>query len=121
MSEIETRKYRCLCVVRHNGKRNEVGAIIELSSKQAGVLVALKAVAGPLVENLPDKSGDDSGSETDSLINKIVLLIPNLNKDSDFTVAGPPKVASVSKALGRDVTSDDVYLAWSEFQVSEGK
>ncbi|MFW5499594.1 MULTISPECIES: hypothetical protein [unclassified Maridesulfovibrio] len=122
MSEIEIKTYECLRKVRHNGKQYKAGDLIELDEESADILLELGSIEGTTRQlNKPVNESTGSTDETDDLHKSILKVIPDLDKDADFTQAGTPKVASVSKLLGMDVSSDDIHLAWAEYQSKDAE
>lgn len=118
----ESKTYLCLHKVRHDGEQYEANDLIELDEKSADILLDLGSVEGTTRQlNKPANESTGSTGETDDLYKSILKVIPDLDKDADFTQAGTPKVASVSKLLSRDVSSDDIHLAWAEYQSKDGE
>ncbi|WP_319778441.1 hypothetical protein [Maridesulfovibrio sp.] len=116
------KNYICLHNVRRNGKQYKVGSVIELGGESADILLELGSIEGTTRQlNMPANESTGSMGETDDLHQSILKVIPDLDKDADFTQAGTPKVASVSKLLGRDVSSDDIHLAWAEYQSKDAE
>jgi len=116
------RTYACLHNIRHNGKQYKAGGLIELDEESADTLLELGSIEGTTRQlNKLENESTGSTGETDDLHKSILKIIPDLDKDADFTQAGTPKVASVSKLLGKDVSSDDIHLAWTEYQSKDSE
>lgn len=143
MSDLLT--YPVLAALRHNGTRyapdDPECNTVDLSHREARPLKNLKIIGESVTDSPsedqadPDTATGQSGTEPaasnetaannvsaaltgDVRAEKIADAIGALDKDTDFTQAGLPKVKAVEKAAGFDMTADEVAAVWATMKVS---
>lgn len=90
--------------LRHDGRDIPAGESVELTDDEAGQLMRIKAIGEASVFPGSDMLEFAAAFER--------LGEDDLNKD------GTPKVASVSAAVGRKVTAEEVAAAWAAWKAN---
>jgi hypothetical protein len=91
--------------------------------KKEPMLVVVEGEEGEAKKAAPTKSPQTNNEpmitkpeNIDELMSAIVKAIGELNKETDFTQAGTPRVNSVVEKLGYDVSGDEVSTAYEQYK-----
>ncbi len=137
----DKRIYPVLSPVRHSGTLYKPDDAdhnkIELTKDEAKPLLKLKVIGEPAGEDLegtsqepemdgaetqtPDlPTGSDDAVSLSEEERKAVIrnVLPQLKADEDLTKAGEPKVRSIEKLVGFDVSAEEVKAVWADVQAA---